>query len=405
MARPPTARRTSRRAVALCRARGDTHAARRSRSPSWAACWWNAATPLRRWPPRARPSQQLQARGDAGLGSMFTPASAWWWHTRALQANGLQAQARQALATSYRVMLDGVASLSDEGLRRSWFNKVPAHRQLIRAWLAEGRRRGLPRARTLAHLSAHTQLREPFERLVDTGVRLNQLHSAAELHEFLVEEATELSGAERVLLVLADGDELRHRRLAAAAGRGRRGAAAGHPPWLDEARHTRAGAPAPRPRGRRRRGPALLPGGAAGGAAPAAGLPVCRHRRRLRPLPRRRSRPAGHAGRAGRGGAGQHPRQRGAGGQGGRAHRSSWNSAPASSRSSTASSRAWPTKPSFQAIVDLVGDRLREVFDDRRRAHRLVGRRGRRRPLPVRATSTACAWRSQPTRAQPGRAA
>ncbi len=121
---------------------------------------------------------QLQARGDAGLGSMFTPASAWWWHTRALQANGLQAQARQALATSYRVMLDGVASLSDEGLRRSWFNKVPAHRQLIRAWLAEGRRRELPRARTLAHLSAHTQLREPFERLVDTGVRLNQLHSA-----------------------------------------------------------------------------------------------------------------------------------------------------------------------------------------------------------------------------------
>ena len=38
--------------------------------------------------------------------------------------------------------------------------------------------------------------------VVDTGVRLNQLHSAQALHEFLVEEATELSGAERVLLVL-----------------------------------------------------------------------------------------------------------------------------------------------------------------------------------------------------------
>src|SRR5439155_26204997 len=43
---------------------------------------------------------------------------------------------------------------------------------------------------------------EPFERLVDTGLRLNELRSAAELHEFLIDEATELSGAERVLLVL-----------------------------------------------------------------------------------------------------------------------------------------------------------------------------------------------------------
>ena len=47
-----------------------------------------------------------------------------------------------------------------------------------------------------------TSLREPFERLVDTGLRLNELRSAKRLHEFLIDEATELSGAERVLLVL-----------------------------------------------------------------------------------------------------------------------------------------------------------------------------------------------------------
>ena len=34
-------------------------------------------------------------------------------------------------------------------------------------------------------------------------------------------------------------------------------------------------------------------------------------------------------------------------------------------RSSTASSRAWRLELDFQAIVDLVGDKLREVFDDR----------------------------------------
>jgi len=183
--------------------------------------------------------EQLHARGDAGLGSMFTPASAWWTHARALQANGLAAPAYKALATSYRVMLDGVASLSDEGLRRSWFNKVQAHRKLIRAWLAECRRRRLLPARYLAHLQADTQLREPFERLVDTGVRLNQLHSAAELHEFLVEEATELSGAERVLLVLADGAALTIAGAQLAPGEDAAALLQAIRPWLDEARHTR----------------------------------------------------------------------------------------------------------------------------------------------------------------------
>jgi GAF domain-containing protein/CheY-like chemotaxis protein len=181
----------------------------------------------------------MRARGDSGMGSMFTPAAAWWWHARALQANGRAAESRQAMATGYRVMLDGVASLSDEGLRRSWFNKVEAHRGLIRAWLAEGRRRRMAPARYLAHLSARTQLREPFERLVDTGVRLNQLHSAEALHEFLVEEATELSGAERVLLVLQHDDALRVAASTLPPGEDVTPLLHAVTPWLDEARHTR----------------------------------------------------------------------------------------------------------------------------------------------------------------------
>jgi len=45
-------------------------------------------------------------------------------------------------------------------------------------------------------------VREPFKRLADTGLRLNALRTAGEIRGFLVEEATELSGGERVLLVL-----------------------------------------------------------------------------------------------------------------------------------------------------------------------------------------------------------
>ena len=60
-----------------------------------------------------------------------------------------------------------------------------------------------------AHLEGEANLREPFERLVDTGLRLNELRSTRELHEFLIDEATELSGAERVLLVLEGPEGLR----------------------------------------------------------------------------------------------------------------------------------------------------------------------------------------------------
>ena len=186
--------------------------------------------------------EQLHARGDGGMGSMFTPAAAWWWHARALQDCGQAAPARRALATAYHVMLDGVASLSDAGLRRSWFNKVAAHRALILAWVAQGRQRRLPPARYLAHLDAPTQLREPFERLVDTGVRMNQLHHAVELHDFLVEEAAELSGAERVLLVLADADDPGALTIAGAAlplGEAPQPLLQAVTPWLAEAQHTR----------------------------------------------------------------------------------------------------------------------------------------------------------------------
>ena len=43
----------------------------------------------------------------------------------------------------------------------------------------------------------------------------------------------------------------------------------------------------------------------------------------------------------------------------------------------------------FQAIVDLVGDKLREVFAHRRHRHPLVRPRHRPAPLPLRSTSTA----------------
>jgi hypothetical protein len=126
----------------------------------------------------------------------------WWVHSRALRANGEDVAARAALKTAYDFMKRGVARLSDEGLRRNYHNKIEWHRGIIADWLDDARARRPASARRTTHLAGASSLREPFERLVDSGVRLNELRSAAELHEFLIDEATELSGAERVLLML-----------------------------------------------------------------------------------------------------------------------------------------------------------------------------------------------------------
>ena len=130
----------------------------------------------------------------------------WWLHSRALAANGRQSAARQALARAYRFLVRPIAGLSDEGLRRNYLNKVRVRREIVAAWLDDLGQRAPAGGRRIPHLAGKTNLREPFERLVDTGVRLNELRSSEDLQEFLVDEATELSGAERVLLVLESPD-------------------------------------------------------------------------------------------------------------------------------------------------------------------------------------------------------
>jgi GAF domain-containing protein/CheY-like chemotaxis protein len=156
-----------------------------------------------------RATELHRVHGLAALDGLSRPLL-WWRHSQALQANKQTQAARDALEAAYRFMVEGIFNLGDEGLRRNYLNKIEAHREIVRAWLKDARKRRLSPQRRTVHLVGEANLREPFERLVDAGLRLNELRSAAELHEFLIDEATELSGAERVLLVLetAQGLEL-----------------------------------------------------------------------------------------------------------------------------------------------------------------------------------------------------
>ena len=130
----------------------------------------------------------------------------WWAHYDALRANGEAAEARKALETAYRLVLGGISHVSDEGLKRSFLCHTPWHRKIVRAWIEEAS--GRKGKKVFPHLTGKASLREPFERLADTGLRLNEIRGVQELQEFLIEEATELCGAERVLLVVEKGGQL-----------------------------------------------------------------------------------------------------------------------------------------------------------------------------------------------------
>ena len=195
----------------------------------------NAAAALRA---TRRGTELHRQRGFARTG-FGQSQDIWWWHCGALAANGRDGPAWAALRRAHALMMESVHNVRDEGLRRSYLNKHEVNREIISAWLRESARRGVPDDRRLSHLAIESNLREPFQRLVDTGMRLNELRSAAELHDFLIDEVTEISGAERVLLVLDAPGELHVAGSLLPRGEDADALLRAVTPWLEDARRTR----------------------------------------------------------------------------------------------------------------------------------------------------------------------
>ena len=131
-----------------------------------------------------------------------TSQEIWWWHTRALAANKKNEEARKALDRVYDFLIEGIQNIRDVGLRRNYLNKVAVNGEFLQFWVKDGAKRKLPKERLFAYLNIESNLRDPFKRLANTSLRLNTLKTAEAIQTFLVEEATELSGGERVMLIL-----------------------------------------------------------------------------------------------------------------------------------------------------------------------------------------------------------
>jgi signal transduction histidine kinase/CheY-like chemotaxis protein/tetratricopeptide (TPR) repeat protein len=180
---------------------------------------------------------QNRARGYAKPDG-FTPQEVWWRHAQALAACGRRAEAAQATGRAYRLLCRSIATLRDEGLRRNYLTKVDANREIVAAWIAEATKRKLPKAKRLAHLAIASNPREPFQRLVDTGLRLNSLRTTDEIRDFVVEEATELCGGQRVLLIVEHDAARRVANAIVPHGEDAGAVLEAIVPWLDAARRS-----------------------------------------------------------------------------------------------------------------------------------------------------------------------
>jgi len=187
-----------------------------------------------------RATAQHKDQAGHALAAGESPAYLWWVHHLALMAAGQAVSARRALAHAYAQLTAHVRDLGDEGLRRSALNKPRMRRRLLHAWRYHAQTHGLSLAQTTAHLLGQADLREPLQRLTSTVLRMNELRHADELQDFLIEEAVELCGAERVLLVLFDSEGHRIGGAQLPQDESPEALLASIGPWLGDLRHTRA---------------------------------------------------------------------------------------------------------------------------------------------------------------------
>ncbi|MGA9531413.1 MAG: GAF domain-containing protein [Anaerolineales bacterium] len=159
----------------------------------------------------------------------FPPQDVWWTYYQVLQARPkrrkyldptdhskgtLEEAAERSLIQAFQLARVNIETTSDHGLKRSYWNKVEVNRRI----LEEVARQDLEV--DWESISGEAQepgdLQEQLQRMLDVGVRMNEIRDPDELVGFVMDELVELSGAEFAALILEDEDA--NRRCPAARG-------------------------------------------------------------------------------------------------------------------------------------------------------------------------------------------
>jgi PAS domain S-box-containing protein len=116
-------------------------------------------------------------------------------------------EAWEVLQAARRLMLEYIASVSDEGMRRNYLNKPSINRAVMFEWAHQAHLRGLPVDEPPA-AEASVEGQEPLRRMLDMSLRMNENRNPQELLDFILDEVVDLCGAEHAALVLLDEQEV-----------------------------------------------------------------------------------------------------------------------------------------------------------------------------------------------------
>jgi PAS domain S-box-containing protein len=167
---------------------------------------------------------KMETLGD--FSADYPPQDVWWLHYQVLKAAPETGSRRgrkesvvkltdtyawMVLQRARQVALVGIATLSDEGLRRNYLNKVPTNRQIITEWVDGAQSRGTDLELDQGRPG---NLQDQLKRMLAIGARMNERRDLEGLLEFIMDQLIELSGAERVLLAYM-GEEGERQAVAA----------------------------------------------------------------------------------------------------------------------------------------------------------------------------------------------
>jgi GAF domain-containing protein/CheY-like chemotaxis protein len=115
----------------------------------------------------------------------------------------------EVLLEARRRLLETIATLSDDGLRRNYLNKPPINKAILLEWV----RQSISRGWVLEELQSGEQSllgQDSFKRMLDLSVRMNENRNPDDLLDFILDEVVELCGAERAVLLVLDEENKLH---------------------------------------------------------------------------------------------------------------------------------------------------------------------------------------------------
>ena len=166
---------------------------------------------------RARTSEAVEIVDRLHTGGDYPPQDVYWLHYQVLRADPvkkpkapLDDKSWEALQKARQAVLSGIATLSDEGLRRNYLNKVRINHDILIEWTRQSARRGeaqkveeavQPEIEAPAVIETDGN-QEKLKRVLDISVQMNETHDDEALFNYVMDQVIELSGAERSFLVL-----------------------------------------------------------------------------------------------------------------------------------------------------------------------------------------------------------